>query len=464
MKKLLISILSGIIFITNATSIYANAPGVVELGKIDDVTSAIKFSEEMAAIEQEDLWGFIDKTGSIIIAPQYSFVHSFQNGVAWVRKDEHTFFINKKGDTVIDGWKDCDFSFGNGLLAVKNDNGKWGYVDNKGNVIIEPYWDDACTFSNELAAVSQNDKYGYINTQGELLIEPAWDMAYEFNDSGIAMVIENKDNAKIGFINEKGEYVIEPQYTACRGYGENLLTVCKNGKWGFIDVDGNTIIEPQYTDASVFSNGLANVETEEDIGAYINKDGNIIWGPNEIFSHIYSGGFSEDFVEVGKNKCGIMDIDGNIIIDLEYDSCYQVDNGLTLAQDGETYYIYDVSNAKPDSSTLNIKDVLANNPQAKSNRNRTYDKVIQAYNALKETINNPDSLQIISVKTHDTDIIFKYTATNSYGAIVTDYALYSDYQIVQGEMGSSLAHSYYISSASEEINWNDIEDYLKSIN
>ncbi|MFR1467117.1 MAG: hypothetical protein ACLSAZ_24430 [Blautia wexlerae] len=67
MKKLLISILSGIIFITNATSIYANAPGVVELGKIDDVTSAIKFSEEMAAIEQEDLWGFIDKTGSIII-------------------------------------------------------------------------------------------------------------------------------------------------------------------------------------------------------------------------------------------------------------------------------------------------------------------------------------------------------------------------------------------------------------
>ena len=59
---------------------------------------------------------------------------------------------------------------------------------------------------------------------------------------------------------------------------------------------------------------------------------------------------------------------------------------------------------------------------------------------------------------------FKYTATNSYGAIVTDYALYSDYQIVQGEMGSSLAHSYYISSASEEINWNDIEDYLKSIN
>ena len=140
-----------------------------------------------------------------------------------------------------------------------------------------------------MAAVSQNDKYGYINTQGELLIEPAWDMAYEFNDSGIAMVIENKDNAKIGFINEKGEYVIEPQYTACRGYGENLLTVCKNGKWGFIDVDGNTIIEPQYTDASVFSNGLANVETEEDIGAYINKDGNIIWGPNEIFSHIYSG-------------------------------------------------------------------------------------------------------------------------------------------------------------------------------
>lgn len=466
MKKMFISIFSGIILTTSTVSVYANAPGVIETGKISSITKAFVFSDGLSAIEKDNLWGFMNEKGEIVIEPQYSFVQMFHEDAAWVKKDDHIFFIDKGGNPIIDTdtWKDYDFEFSEGLLAVKNNDNKWGFIDKKGNIVIEPQWDEAQSFSNGLAAISLNGKYGYINTSGQLIITPTWEYVSKFNESGTAFVIQDMDNPEVGFINTKGEYTATTQYTACRGYGENLLTVCQNGKWGFIDVNGNTIIEPQYTDASVFSNGLANVEING-VGAYINKEGNVIWGPNEMFSQgVYLGGFSDGFVRVGKNKCGIMDIDGNIIIDLEYDSCYQADNGLTLAQDGKTYYIYDVSNAKPDSSTLNINDVLANNSQAKSNRNRTYDKVIQAYNALKETLNNPDSLQIISVKTHDTDIIFKYTATNSYGAIVTDYALYSDYQIVQGEMGSSLAHSYYISPASEEINWNDIEDYLKSIN
>ena len=466
MKKIFISIFIGIILTTSTVSVYANAPGVIETGKISGITNAFVFSDGLSAIEKDNLWGFMNEKGEIVIEPQYSFVQVFHEDVAWVKKDDHIFFIDKNGNPIIDTdtWKNYDFEFSEGLLAVKNNDDKWGFIDKKGNIVIEPQWDEAESFSNGLAAVSLNGKYGYINTSGQLIITPTWEYVSKFNESGTAFVIQNMDNPEVGFINTKGEYIATTQYTACHGYGENLLTVCQNGKWGFIDVNGNTIIEPQYTDASVFSNGLANVEIDG-VGAYINKEGNVIWGPNEMFSQsVYLGGFSDGFVRVGKNKYGIMDLNGNVIIDLAYDSCSRPDNGLIIAQDGKTYYIYDVSNAKPDSSTPNINDAPVNNSQDKSIRNRTYDKVIQAYNELKDSLNNPDSLQIIGIKIHDTDIIFKYRATNSYGATVTDYALYSDYEIVHGEMGSSLAHSYYISSASEEISWTDIEDYLKSIN
>ena len=43
-------------------------------------------------------------------------------------------------------------------------NGKWGYIDKEGNMIIEPKFDGGFEFSDGLAEfISQDGKYGYIN-------------------------------------------------------------------------------------------------------------------------------------------------------------------------------------------------------------------------------------------------------------------------------------------------------------
>ena len=227
MKKIFISIFIGIILTTSTVSVYANAPGVIETGKISGITNAFVFSDGLSAIEKDNLWGFMNEKGEIVIEPQYSFVQVFHEDVAWVKKDDHIFFIDKNGNPIIDTdtWKNYDFEFSEGLLAVKNNDDKWGFIDKKGNIVIEPQWDEAESFSNGLAAVSLNGKYGYINTSGQLIITPTWEYVSKFNESGTAFVIQNMDNPEVGFINTKGEYIATTQYTACHGYGENLLTV-----------------------------------------------------------------------------------------------------------------------------------------------------------------------------------------------------------------------------------------------
>ena len=45
-------------------------------------------------------------------------------------------------------------------------DGKWGYIDQTGEVVIEPVWDYAHSFSGGLAYVQLGDNAGYIDRTG----------------------------------------------------------------------------------------------------------------------------------------------------------------------------------------------------------------------------------------------------------------------------------------------------------
>ena len=45
--------------------------------------------------------------------------------------------------------------------------GLYGYIDNKGTIIINPQFDEACPFSEGLASVEIGDKWGYIDKTGK---------------------------------------------------------------------------------------------------------------------------------------------------------------------------------------------------------------------------------------------------------------------------------------------------------
>jgi hypothetical protein len=55
----------------------------------------------------------------------------------------------------------------NGLARIK-ENGKWGYINTKGDVVISPRFEEVTDFDvNGVAVVKENGKYIYINAQGQ---------------------------------------------------------------------------------------------------------------------------------------------------------------------------------------------------------------------------------------------------------------------------------------------------------
>ena len=51
------------------------------------------------------------------------------------------------------------------LFRVDKD-GKWGFIDETGQIVIEPVYEGVAPFSEGLAAVRLDGKFGYINKAG----------------------------------------------------------------------------------------------------------------------------------------------------------------------------------------------------------------------------------------------------------------------------------------------------------
>jgi hypothetical protein len=173
----------------------------------DFFDDAESFSEGLAAVRVNWLWGFINKTGTIVIPPAYDFISTpFSEGYAAVHcNNDKIAFIDRRGKKITE----CLFSevgdFSEGLALVAAKKG-WGFINTKGKFAIKPQFNYADSFLNGLAKVrliNGNWVYeGYINHQGEYVVKPVKKKRVEednndasnnsFNASGISMNVIRK--------------------------------------------------------------------------------------------------------------------------------------------------------------------------------------------------------------------------------------------------------------------------------
>lgn len=273
-----------------------------------------------------------------------------------------------------------------GLYPIRK-NGKEGYINKSGIIVINPKYDYASVFSWGVAKVAITPEKNENNTVISILegfedyVFPLWGFINMFGDLVSEFVYnhipchfsQNKEivaaetEGKWGYIHQCFDkahdywpaivevgYIVKPTFDAVSScFSEGLACVKKDGKWGFIregllwglqrtpiEKTDDYAIEPLFDDAHNFSEGLASVMIGEpksiiDGIEYLIPNHNGKWGFIDttgafIISPQFddAGSFSDDLAPVKKDgKWGFIDKKGNFIIKPQFDevSCFKED-------------------------------------------------------------------------------------------------------------------------------------------
>ena len=319
----------------------------------------------LACSDSSNKYGYIDKTGKIVIEPQFDAAESFSDGLAAVKINNKWGYIDKNGKIIIKPQFDKVGPFIEDM-AIISFNEKMGesyidksgkiinYTDKSGKIFSEYRFFRTSNFSEELAFVEESGlgKQGYIDKTGKMIISTSdyglipVSTKYSYGFAVFSFYSEVVFIDKSGMIKIAGSY--ELYGFSANSFSEGVAAVQKNRKLFFIDTMGKIVIEPFDTNASLspwstgFKEGLCLISSKESIPKYetdylgikrvshyvgieinyfIDKTGKIIIKPeidNVKFEPKYriQSDFHENYaiVEMQNREYGIIDKKGNIIM------------------------------------------------------------------------------------------------------------------------------------------------------
>jgi hypothetical protein len=109
---------------------------------------------------------------------------------------------------------DAVTDFGDGLAGFEQD-GRWGYLDTKGHVVIQPRFTDAHAFADGFAQVELDGKEVWIDRKGNVI--PAPPSPPVSPDKPPDFVI-NEVKGKQGVTDAKGHVLVVPRYDSLAAY------------------------------------------------------------------------------------------------------------------------------------------------------------------------------------------------------------------------------------------------------
>gem|GEM_PF-883963 len=259
--------------------------------------------------------GLVTINGDVISVPGASYIGKFVNGVARVNVGGYQAWRSNVGmDTLgiqvvrdrIQGGRVSEYLYCEG--------GKWGFIDRRGEWLIEPKFETLLDFKEGMARVRQDGKWGAVNEDFEFSIKPIYDyIEYLHHDSDLTLLAVGLKQDGIGFVDAKGEIAISPRFGEAGNFQEGLVRVRENGLWGYADLQGNVVIEPRYKEACDFREGRARVRDRRYWG-YIDSQGNEIT-PQK---YLRAGDFHEGLAWVQHGKFfGYIGLQGKMLINPE---------------------------------------------------------------------------------------------------------------------------------------------------
>ncbi len=240
--------------------------------------------KDQIIIVKENLYGIKNISGKTLLPIEYSSIkfceaYSYEN-----------LYPNDFNSYIIERDNKCKF-LSSSLLELDGIN-----------------YEKCDCFSDGLAKVMMNGKYGYCDSTGKVIVDFKYEEAEPFI-SGHAMV---KLNGLNGLINLKGQVVLECEFDNAR-FNYGLCKTSKLGLYGLYNIDGKQLLPNKFNDISISDLGVI-VQLDNYFGLYSKEGKLVIPIENESIECMES-----IFFVVRKNGLqAIYDYEGKILLPYKY--------------------------------------------------------------------------------------------------------------------------------------------------
>ena len=215
------------------------------------------------------------KNGKMVISANYEYASEFSEGLARVGKNGKYGFINEKGKVVVPIQYVAASNFNYGFAVLKTADNKTFFIDKTGKQFYANMYQDAKSFSEGLAAVQdQYFKYGFINPKGELVIPNEYSVVSWFNE-GIAAVGKSEGGKTwYAYITKDGDMITDFEFEDAKDFQSGVGRVKKDGKFALIDKFGTPLTSYEFDYISEFNDedGLA-LAKKSGFDIYLDKEG-----------------------------------------------------------------------------------------------------------------------------------------------------------------------------------------------
>lgn len=276
-------------------------------------------------------------------------------------------------------------------------NGKWGVINQKGEIVIEPQYDEMitipdsktdlfiCTYDvdyinntyktkvinskNEekfteydlveslenidknnvlwyeegVLKVKKGDLYGLMDYSGKIILP------IEYSSIDVLLGVKNsiiiKKNEQVGLCDNKGNIIIKPEYKEIKSieddYKNGYIFINNDNLYGLIDFTKNIVLEPIYEEIKPVASSSIFIVKENGKLKAINKNKETLIEDKFDDVKQISG---DNIIFVKNNKYGIININQEVKIQAEYEDLQYAFGDYYIAKKSNKYGIINSSN------------------------------------------------------------------------------------------------------------------------
>jgi hypothetical protein len=170
----------------------------------------------------------------------------------------------------------------------------------------------------------ENGKYGYINKKGEMVIAPSYFTGpsyFKTDELALVMIAEEDEDgvSEWQWINAKGEVIQMPGsgMDDWESWHDGMMIYKTKGKWGIVDNSGTVVLKAVYDSISYSSNKVYEAEKNGKTEYWYAADSGLVKLDCDSVGRL----FADEILIINKNKkTGFVNIKKDIVVDPVYDS------------------------------------------------------------------------------------------------------------------------------------------------